>query len=106
MVGAARGGAGDPRRARRQLPDRGGRAQPGAAPLPPWRTDGEDLGRGTLRAPGWWSDANLARLHRSLAKISSVLDADRFTAADWQALMDSYFAAAPRPEPLSAARSR
>ena len=65
-----------------------------------------DFDRGTLRAPGWWSDANLARLHRSLDKISSVLDAQRFTTADWQALLDSYFAAAPRPEPLSATRSR
>ena len=65
-----------------------------------------DFDRGRLRAPGWWSDANLARLYRSLEKISSGLDAERFTIADWQALLDSYFAAAPRPEPLPAARSR
>ena len=65
-----------------------------------------DFDRGTLRAPGWWSDANLARLHRSLEKLSAPLDAERFGSADWQALLDSYFAAAPRPEPLSAARPR
>jgi 3-deoxy-D-manno-octulosonic acid kinase len=65
-----------------------------------------DFDRGVLRGPGWWSDANLARLHRSLDKISSGPDAEGFTTADWQALLDSYFAAAPRPEPLPTTRSR
>ena len=65
-----------------------------------------DFDRGTLRAPGWWSDANLARLHRSLEKLSADLDAERFSAADWQALLDSYFATGPRPEPLPATRPR
>jgi 3-deoxy-D-manno-octulosonic acid kinase len=51
-----------------------------------------DFDRGTLREPGWWSDANLVRLHRSLQKIASTLPAEHFSAADWQLLLDSYFA--------------
>ena len=51
-----------------------------------------DFDRGSLRAPGWWSDANLVRLQRSLRKLSIGLGADRFTAADWQVLLDSYLA--------------
>jgi 3-deoxy-D-manno-octulosonic acid kinase len=65
-----------------------------------------DFDRSTLRAPGWWSDANLARLHRSLEKLSAELNAERFSAADWQALLDSYFAAAARAEPLPATHPR
>jgi 3-deoxy-D-manno-octulosonic acid kinase len=51
-----------------------------------------DFDRGTLRSPGWWSDANLVRLYRSLHKIAASLPAERFSAADWQLLLDSYFA--------------
>ena len=51
-----------------------------------------DFDRGTLRSPGWWSDANLVRLHRSLVKIAAPLPPERFSAADWQLLLDSYFA--------------
>jgi 3-deoxy-D-manno-octulosonic acid kinase len=53
-----------------------------------------DFDRGTLRTPGWWCDANLVRLQRSLQKISGQFGAERFTVADWQALLDSYFATA------------
>lgn len=52
-----------------------------------------DFDRGTLRAPGAWRDANLVRLQRSLDKISAPLNRDRFSAADWQVLLDSYLAA-------------
>ena len=62
-----------------------------------------DFDRGTVRSPGWWSDANLVRLHRSLQKISAGLGAERFTVADWQLLLDSYFAAASELQQLSAA---
>jgi 3-deoxy-D-manno-octulosonic acid kinase len=58
-----------------------------------------DFDRGSLRAPGWWCDANLARLHRSLAKICTGLPPEHFAAADWHALLDSYFAAAAPPLP-------
>ena len=51
-----------------------------------------DFDRGELRAPGWWTDANLVRLHRSLEKICGGLNSERFTSADWQVLLDSYFA--------------
>jgi 3-deoxy-D-manno-octulosonic acid kinase len=53
-----------------------------------------DFDRGALRSPGWWSDANLVRLQRSLQKICAPLNGDRYTAADWQALIDSYFSTA------------
>lgn len=53
-----------------------------------------DFDRGTLRTPGWWSDANLVRLQRSLHKIAAQHGVERFTAADWQALLDSYFSTA------------
>ena len=53
-----------------------------------------DFDRGTLRSPGWWSDANLVRLRRSLLKLTAALGAERFTAADWQVLLDAYLATA------------
>lgn len=53
-----------------------------------------DFDRGTLRSPGWWCDANLVRLQRSLQKIAATCGSERFTAADWQALLDSYFSTA------------
>jgi 3-deoxy-D-manno-octulosonic acid kinase len=53
-----------------------------------------DFDRGSVRAPGWWSDANLVRLRRSLQKVSAVAGAESFTAADWQLLLDGYFSAA------------
>jgi 3-deoxy-D-manno-octulosonic acid kinase len=53
-----------------------------------------DFDRGAVRTPGWWCDANLVRLQRSLQKISAPLGDERFTTADWQALLDSYFSTA------------
>lgn len=50
-----------------------------------------DFDRGAVRLPGWWSDANLVRLQRSLQKLSAALGGERFSAADWQALVHSYF---------------
>ena len=58
----------------------------------PWLVD---FDRGSLRAPGWWRDANLARLHRSLVKVSAMLPAEHFGTADWLSLLDGYFAGAP-----------
>ncbi|MEO0615558.1 MAG: 3-deoxy-D-manno-octulosonic acid kinase [Pseudomonadota bacterium] len=48
-----------------------------------------DFDRARLRAPGGWSQANLARLHRSLEKLRTQGDfhAD---AADWTALTQGY----------------
>jgi 3-deoxy-D-manno-octulosonic acid kinase len=53
-----------------------------------------DFDRGSVRSPGWWCDANLVRLRRSLEKISAAAGAERFAAADWQLLLDGYFSAA------------
>lgn len=61
-----------------------------------------DFDRGSVRTPGWWSDANLVRLQRSLQKISAILGAERFTGADWQALIHSYFSTAIEAQPLPA----
>ncbi len=65
-----------------------------------------DFDRGTLRTPGWWCDANLVRLQRSLQKISGQLGVERFTAADWQALLDSYFSTALEFKQLQAGERR
>jgi 3-deoxy-D-manno-octulosonic acid kinase len=61
-----------------------------------------DFDRGTLRSPGWWSDANLVRLRRSLQKLTAGLGGERFTAADWQMLLDSYLATAIQLQQLPA----
>jgi hypothetical protein len=58
-----------------------------------------DITSASERTPGWWSDANLVRLYRSLQKLSAGLAADRFSVADWQALLGSYFATAVQLEP-------
>ncbi len=49
-----------------------------------------DFDRGSLRSPGLWSDANLARLYRSLRKISAPLPADRFGDTEWETLLAAY----------------
>ena len=64
-----------------------------------------DFDRGTLRAPGWWTDSNLVRLHRSLEKIAAPLSAEHFTAADWQVLLDSYFATTVNADQVSIAQA-
>lgn len=51
-----------------------------------------DFDRASLRAPGLWSDANLARLYRSLEKLAAGLPAEHFTTADWTSLLDGYLA--------------
>jgi 3-deoxy-D-manno-octulosonic acid kinase len=61
-----------------------------------------DFDRGAVRPPGWWSDANLVRLQRSLRKISAPLGGERFSQADWQALIHSYFSTAIETRPLQA----
>lgn len=55
-----------------------------------------DFDRGRLRHPGFWCDANLVRLRRSLEKIAASLPAERFSEADWASLLDGYFTAAAR----------
>ncbi|HPF27909.1 MAG TPA: 3-deoxy-D-manno-octulosonic acid kinase [Steroidobacteraceae bacterium] len=49
-----------------------------------------DFDRGELRKPGWWCDANLVRLRRSLEKVTIALPADRFTNDDWHSLLSGY----------------
>lgn len=61
-----------------------------------------DFDRGSLRAPGWWSDANLVRLRRSLEKISWGLPPEHFTEADWHGLLDGYQQAAGSRAPARA----
>ena len=57
-----------------------------------------DFDRGAVRSPGWWSDANLVRLQRSLHKVNAAERAECFSAADWQVLLDSYLAAPAVPQ--------
>jgi 3-deoxy-D-manno-octulosonic acid kinase len=54
-----------------------------------------DFDRGRIRAAGWWAAANLARLRRSLLKVSRALpprdlSPPRFSAADWDAFLAGY----------------
>jgi 3-deoxy-D-manno-octulosonic acid kinase len=49
-----------------------------------------DFDRARRRAPGRWREANLARLERSLMKISRELPPDRFAPHDWTALRAGY----------------
>jgi 3-deoxy-D-manno-octulosonic acid kinase len=51
-----------------------------------------DFDRGRLRPPGPWRNTNLARLKRSLHKVSATLPPQRFIAADWDELMSGYAA--------------
>ncbi len=53
-----------------------------------------DFDRCRLRADGLWRDGNLVRLRRSLEKVTYGLAAERFTEADWHALLDGYYAQA------------
>jgi 3-deoxy-D-manno-octulosonic acid kinase len=55
-----------------------------------------DFDRGRLRRPGLWCDSNLTRLRRSIEKITDELPPERFSEADWAALLSGYFALAPR----------
>lgn len=49
-----------------------------------------DFDRATLRGPGLWKDSNLARLRRSLDKITDPMPEGRFTEADWHSLLAGY----------------
>jgi 3-deoxy-D-manno-octulosonic acid kinase len=51
-----------------------------------------DFDRGRLRAPGPWRSANLARLRRSLHKVSATFPPGRFIASDWDELLSGYTA--------------
>ena len=46
-----------------------------------------DFDRGRIRARGTWERAVLARLQRSLRKVTTGQPAERFTEANWQALL-------------------
>ncbi len=46
-----------------------------------------DFDRGRIRERGAWEQVVLARLRRSLEKVSAGLPRDRFTDADWQVLL-------------------
>jgi 3-deoxy-D-manno-octulosonic acid kinase len=49
-----------------------------------------DFDRGRLRERGAWEDAVLARLHRSLVKVTQGLPSDLFGYANWRALLAGY----------------
>jgi 3-deoxy-D-manno-octulosonic acid kinase len=49
-----------------------------------------DFDRGRLRAAGAWRQKNLARLQRSLNKISHTLPGERFSAREWGWLLVGY----------------
>jgi 3-deoxy-D-manno-octulosonic acid kinase len=51
-----------------------------------------DFDRGRLRPPGDWRNTNLRRLKRSLNKITGTGPPGRFTASDWDELLDGYAA--------------
>jgi tRNA A-37 threonylcarbamoyl transferase component Bud32 len=63
-----------------------------------------DFDRARRRKPGLWADANLARLHRSIEKVMLALPPERFTRADWAALLSGYFAGARHPAATAAMR--
>ncbi len=63
-----------------------------------------DFDRCRLRADGLWRDGNLVRLRRSLDKIAYGLPAERFTDADWHALLGGY--RQPPVPPADAAAQR
>jgi 3-deoxy-D-manno-octulosonic acid kinase len=49
-----------------------------------------DFDRGAIRRPGRWQEANLARLHRSLAKLKRLDSGLEFGEAHWSALEQGY----------------
>jgi 3-deoxy-D-manno-octulosonic acid kinase len=55
-----------------------------------------DFDRGELRRPGFWCDANLVRLRRSIEKITDADAGAYFTEEDWASLLSGYFTP---PEP-------
>jgi tRNA A-37 threonylcarbamoyl transferase component Bud32 len=63
-----------------------------------------DFDRARRRKPGLWADANLARLHRSIEKVMLALPPERFTRAEWSALLGGYFAGKRHPDAAAPAR--
>jgi 3-deoxy-D-manno-octulosonic acid kinase len=55
-----------------------------------------DFDRGRLREPGPWAARNLARLRRSLVKISAALPPGRFSSDEWSVFLDGYSSPGPR----------
>jgi 3-deoxy-D-manno-octulosonic acid kinase len=49
-----------------------------------------DFDRARLRKQGLWADASLARLYRSIEKVTRRVPRGRFQESDWQALLDGY----------------
>lgn len=49
-----------------------------------------DFDRGRRRRPGAWTRRNLARLRRSLEKVTAPLPDGRFSEAAWRSLVDGY----------------
>jgi len=49
-----------------------------------------DFDRGRVRAAGPWRQRNLARLRRSLVKVSTGLPEDRFGQAQWREVLLGY----------------
>jgi 3-deoxy-D-manno-octulosonic acid kinase len=49
-----------------------------------------DFDRGRIRGPGDWRRRNLARLRRSLGKITRELPSDRFASMAWESLLAGY----------------
>jgi len=62
-----------------------------------------DFDRARRRRRGLWTDANLARLYRSIEKVMLGQPAERFTPADWAALLSGYFAGDRRAVPRTPA---
>jgi 3-deoxy-D-manno-octulosonic acid kinase len=58
-----------------------------------------DFDRCQLRPDGLWRDGNLVRLRRSLEKVTYALSPERFTEADWHALLDGYRSQPPARAP-------
>jgi 3-deoxy-D-manno-octulosonic acid kinase len=61
-----------------------------------------DFDRGTRRAPGTWCAANLARLKRSLEKITRDGPAERFSIREWTVLEQAYHSSSDAPAGVSA----
>lgn len=64
-----------------------------------------DFDRCRLRPDGLWRDGNLVRLRRSLEKIAYGLPPDRFTDADWHALLGGYRQPSVKPADAAAQRA-
>ena len=57
-----------------------------------------DFDRGELRKRGWWADATLVRLYRSLEKVTLLEAPESFTDQDWHGLLAGYRESAGLPQ--------